>query len=51
MLVGGYGFEKMGVAKLVGMNNTPPYSLYNWAGLSLFTLGYGGRVDYMETHP
>ena len=36
----------------VGQTNTTPLnSLYIWAGLSLFTLEYGGRAAYMETHP
>lgn len=33
------------------MNPTSPYSLYNWTGLLLFTLEYGGRGAYMEIHP
>ena len=33
------------------MNPTPPNFLYIWKDLSLFTLEYGGRAIYMETHP
>ena len=33
------------------MNPTPPYSIYIWVGLSLFTLEFGGQATYMETHP
>ena len=33
------------------MNPSPPNSLYIWAGLSLFTLEFGGHVVYLETHP
>ena len=42
-LVGGLGFEKMGVAQLARTNPTPLDPLYIWVGLSfLFALEYGG---------
>jgi hypothetical protein len=40
-------WEKM----LAHTNPIPPASLYIWADLSLFTLEFGGRAAYMETHP
>ena len=50
-LVGGSGFEKMGVASWHIRTLSRPNPTYIWAGLSLFTLEYGGQVVYMETHP
>ena len=42
-LVGGPIFETMGVASSHIQNPTPPYSIYIWACLLLFTLEYGER--------
>ena len=50
-LVRGPGIEKMGVASWHVRTLAPPYSLYTWTDLFLFTVEYGGRVAYMETHP
>ena len=45
------GFKKMGRASWHIQTHTLPYSIYIYVGVTLFTLEYGERVAYMETHP
>ena len=53
-VVGGPGFEKMGVACSWQLGTYKPYPTIfplHLGGFVRFTLEFGGRAAYMETHP